>query len=117
VYRTIFMGWETREAWARRQDQAGRASGSLRAVLRLGIDSGGTFTDVVAFDEGSGQRWTTKVASTPADPSIAFMDGVGKIARHAGFDLAEVVSVSHGTTVATNALLAQDGALPGLHLC
>jgi N-methylhydantoinase A len=86
------------------------------ARFRLALDTGGTFTDVVAFDEDSGAVHTTKTPSTPRDPSVGFMDGVRKIARQAGFGLDAVSSVSHGTTVATNALLSEEGSFPGLGL-
>jgi N-methylhydantoinase A len=84
--------------------------------FRLALDTGGTFTDVVAFDERSGDVHTTKTPTTPGDPSIGFMAGVHKIAQQAGFGLADVSSVSHGTTVATNALLSEEGSFPGLGL-
>src|SRR5947208_1322492 len=86
--------------------------------FRLALDTGGTFTDVVAFDEETGRVHTTKTPTTPADPSVGFMAGVHKIARQAGFGLnqAEISGVSHGTTVATNALLAEEGSFPGLGL-
>jgi len=85
-------------------------------VLRLGIDTGGTFTDIVAFDVERGEQWTTKVPSTPANPALGFMDGIHTIAQQAGFSAAEIASVSHGTTVATNALLSEEGSFPGLGL-
>jgi N-methylhydantoinase A len=83
---------------------------------RLALDTGGTFTDVVAFDEQTGAVHTTKTPSTPSDPSRGFLDGVHKIAGRAGFALADVSGVAHGTTVATNALLSEEGSLPGLGL-
>src|SRR6266851_6887304 len=86
------------------------------APYRLALDTGGTFTDVVAFDEDTGAVHSTKTPSTPADPSEGFMVGVRKIAERAGFALADVAGVSHGTTVATNALLSEEGSLPGLGL-
>jgi N-methylhydantoinase A len=73
--------------------------------LRIGIDTGGTFTDVVAFDETSGALVTTKTPSTPADPADGFLDGVHKVLDLMGADGADVTAVSHGTTVATNQLL------------
>ena len=84
----------------------------LMARYRLALDTGGTFTDVVAFDEDSGAVHTTKTPTTPKDPSIGFLAGVDKIARQAGFSLSsdEIVGVSHGTTVATNALLSEPGS-------
>ncbi|MGH7264888.1 MAG: hydantoinase/oxoprolinase N-terminal domain-containing protein, partial [Candidatus Rokuibacteriota bacterium] len=75
--------------------------------LRIGIDTGGTFTDVVAVDEATGQVFTTKTPSTPADPSVAVLDGLRKVLRLAAADTAAVTAVCHGTTVATNAILEE----------
>ncbi|MEV4002873.1 hydantoinase/oxoprolinase family protein [Actinomadura sp. NPDC049753] len=72
--------------------------------LRIGIDTGGTFTDVVALD-GDGALVTTKTPSTPADPAEGFADGVAKILRLTGAEPADVAALTHGTTVATNRLL------------
>ncbi|WP_248963888.1 hydantoinase/oxoprolinase family protein [Sphaerisporangium perillae] len=74
----------------------------MRSV-RIGVDTGGTFTDVVAVDEQTGEITTTKTPSTPGDPADGFMNGVHKIL--AGRDLSEVAGIVHGTTVATNQLL------------
>ena len=76
--------------------------------VRIGIDTGGTFTDVVAFDESAGSLVTTKTASTPTDPSNAFVTGIAKVLDAMSTTGTEVTSVSHGTTVATNALLQED---------
>jgi N-methylhydantoinase A len=82
--------------------------------IRIGIDTGGTFTDVVAFDEGTGRIVTTKTPSTPDDPADGFMTGVAKvldqlgpaaIAPGAAGTATAIAAVSHGTTVATNQLL------------
>jgi N-methylhydantoinase A len=73
--------------------------------IRIGIDTGGTFTDVVAFDERTGVLTTTKTPSTPADPAAGFLNGVHKMLGLLGASGADVTSVSHGTTVATNQLL------------
>jgi N-methylhydantoinase A len=73
--------------------------------LRIGIDTGGTFTDVVAFDELDGTVTTTKTPSTPSDPSVGFLAGVEKVLAMLGRGGDEVAAVCHGTTVATNALL------------
>ncbi|QKW35267.1 hydantoinase/oxoprolinase family protein [Actinomadura sp. NAK00032] len=72
--------------------------------LRIGIDTGGTFTDVVALDEGGGLT-TTKTPSTPADPAEGFAAGVAKVLRLLGAGPEDVAALSHGTTVATNRLL------------
>src|SRR3977135_189870 len=85
-------------------------------MLRLALDTGGTFTAVVALDQARGAVHTPKTPTTPLDPSIGFMAGIHKIARQAAFSLDQVSSVSHGTTVATNALLSEEGSFPGLGL-
>ena len=73
--------------------------------VRIGIDTGGTFTDVVAVDEDSGQIATTKTPSTPHDPAEGFLSGVRKVLDLMGLSGDAVTAVSHGTTVATNQLL------------
>src|SRR5215203_175042 len=73
--------------------------------VRIGIDTGGTFTDVVAVDEETGQTTTTKTPSTPADPAEGFLNGVRKVLALMDLDGSAVTAVSHGTTVATNQLL------------
>jgi N-methylhydantoinase A len=77
--------------------------------IRIGIDTGGTFTDVVAFDEETGRVVTTKTPSTPQDPADGFMAGITKVLDRLGLTpeqgAAALTSVSHGTTVATNQLL------------
>jgi N-methylhydantoinase A len=81
------------------------AGSNGRRRIRIGIDTGGTFTDVVAFDEDTGETVTTKTPSTPADPAQGFLAGVHKVLGRIGAGGADVVAVSHGTTVATNQLL------------
>ncbi|MGY1747561.1 hydantoinase/oxoprolinase family protein [Blastococcus sp. SYSU D00695] len=73
--------------------------------VRIGIDTGGTFTDVVAVDEETGRTTTTKTPSTPADPAEGFLAGVRKVLDLMGLTGEAVTAVSHGTTVATNQLL------------
>ena len=73
--------------------------------IRIGIDTGGTFTDVVALDEESGELVTTKTPSTPANPADGFLAGVQKVLAALGADGDAIGAVSHGTTVATNQLL------------
>ena len=77
--------------------------------IRIGIDTGGTFTDVVAFDESTGRLVSTKTASTPADPAVGFLTAIHKVLGQLGLDPQEhgsaLAAVSHGTTVATNQLL------------
>lgn len=86
-------------------------------MLRIGIDVGGTFTDLVAVDE-TGISTLAKSASTPQDPSIGVMDGLARLAEALRLDLpglfARTERIVHGTTVATNALLEHKGAKVGL---
>ena len=86
-------------------------------MLRVGIDVGGTFTDLVAVDE-SGRVTLAKSASTPADPSIGVLDGIGLLAQELSLGpaalLARTEVIVHGTTVATNALLERKGATVGM---
>ena len=73
--------------------------------IRIGIDTGGTFTDVVAFDEDTGELVTTKTPSTPGNPADGFLAGIDKVLGLLGATGADIDAVSHGTTVATNQLL------------
>lgn len=73
--------------------------------IRIGIDTGGTFTDVVAFDESTGTTVTTKTPSTPADPAEGFLAGIAKVLETLGLGAEVLSAISHGTTVATNQLL------------
>ena len=76
--------------------------------IRIGIDTGGTFTDVVAFDEDSGELVSTKTPSTPGDPAEGFLAGVEKVLGLLDLPTDQgdaIAAVSHGTTVATNQLL------------
>src|SRR5450631_2073178 len=81
------------------------SSRSAAARLRIGIDTGGTFTDIVSVDIVSGATQVTKVASTPANPAIGLLRGVNEILQTSGATTDHVAGLAHGTTVATNALL------------
>ena len=83
-------------------------------TYRLGVDVGGTFTDVLLVEEGSGATWRAKTASTPADQAVGVLRGVQQACAEAGISLSEVDAVLHGTTVATNAILEGKGATVGL---
>jgi N-methylhydantoinase A len=82
-------------------------------MLAIGIDVGGTFTDLVAIDS-AGRTVFAKSPSTPSDQSIGVMAGLEELARRLGFSTAEMLArterLVHGTTVATNALLERRGA-------
>ncbi len=79
----------------------------------VGVDAGGTFTDLIAVDPASGETRFAKVASVPSDPSQAVMNALEAVFRQ-GIDPGEVKFFAHGTTVATNALLEGKGAVTGL---
>lgn len=83
-------------------------------TYRLGVDVGGTFTDVLLVQEATGATWRAKTASTPADQAVGVLGGIGQVCSAAGIALSEVSEVLHGTTVATNAILEGKGATVGL---
>src|SRR5205085_1294900 len=86
-------------------------------MYRIGVDVGGTFTDLVAIDEG-GLTTLAKIPSTPEDPSLGVLEGLSQLAGRFGVDRAALLRdterIVHGTTVATNALLEHKGARLGL---
>jgi len=81
---------------------------------RLGVDVGGTFTDLLLINEETGETHTAKVPSTPEDSSIGVLNGIARICDESGIDPRAVNRVMHGTTVATNAVLTGRGARVGL---
>ncbi|TQS44678.1 hydantoinase/oxoprolinase family protein [Cryptosporangium phraense] len=81
---------------------------------RLGVDVGGTFTDVLLIDEDSGESYRAKTPSTPSDQSVGVLNGIDKVCAAAGTSIDEISQVLHGTTVATNAILEGKGATVGL---
>jgi len=83
-------------------------------TFRLGVDVGGTFTDLLLVDESSGRTYMAKVPSTPEDSSIGVLNGIDRICDESDIDTGEVSQVLHGTTVATNAVLTRKGAKVGL---
>jgi N-methylhydantoinase A len=86
----------------------------MSAGYRLGVDVGGTFTDLLLIDERGGSTYSAKVPSTPADQSIGVLYGLKRICEAAGVNPAQIGHVMHGTTVATNTVLTSSGALVGL---
>jgi N-methylhydantoinase A len=86
----------------------------VSAGYRLGVDVGGTFTDLLLLDEKKSRTFTAKVPSTPGDSSIGVLTGIDKICREAGIDPLDIGEVMHGTTVATNTVLTSAGAKVGL---
>jgi len=83
-------------------------------VLFVGIDIGGTFTDLALYDSEREELHVHKVHSTPDDPGRALVEGVSELCDRAGVGLDDVDGVLHGTTVATNAVLEHRGAPTGL---
>ncbi|MEV8515194.1 hydantoinase/oxoprolinase family protein [Dactylosporangium sp. NPDC051484] len=82
--------------------------------LAIGVDVGGTFTDVTIADLASGQSWSCKTATTPHNPSQGFLAAVDQALALAGAQPGEVARIVHGTTTATNAILEAQGAPTGL---
>ncbi len=81
---------------------------------RLGVDVGGTFTDLLLVNEKNGQSWSAKVPSTPADQSIGVLNGLARVCERAGIGPGQIGHVMHGTTIATNTVLTGTGARCGL---
>ena len=79
-------------------------------MIRIGIDTGGTFTDLVAFDPDGGRLAFHKVVSTPDDPARGIVQGVRAIVERVDAHPEQVELLIHGTTVATNAVLQRAGA-------
>ena len=75
----------------------------------IGVDVGGTFTDFFAFDDTTDRIVLHKVPSTPANPALAVISGLREFSARHGIDLATITRLSHGTTVATNALIQRRG--------
>ncbi len=86
-------------------------SASLNTIV--GVDIGGTFTDIVVWHPDHGLT-TRKVLSTPADYSLAIINGLTSIAKECGFALSSIREVAHGTTLGTNAMLERKGATTAL---
>ena len=84
------------------------------ASYRLGVDVGGTYTDLLLIDESNGDTFRAKVHSTPADSSIGVFNGIEQVCAAAGVDPTSIGQIMHGTTVATNAVLEGKGAKIGL---
>ena len=81
---------------------------------RLGVDVGGTFTDLLLLDDATGGFWRHKTPSTPHDSSEGILNGVNALCAEAGLSPSDIAVFLHGTTVATNAVLEGKGARVGL---
>ncbi len=83
-------------------------------MYKIGVDVGGTFTDVLLVDTQNSKFFTAKVPSTPHDSSEGVLNGIRKACSIAGADLSQIEAITHGTTVATNSILTGRGARVGL---
>ena len=97
----------------RRTDQNSLASAGIGKPIRIAVDIGGTFTDIVLVSE-DGILHEHKVSTTPADPSVAVIEGIAQLLKERSIAAAAVVEILHGTTVASNTILQRSGAATGL---
>ena len=81
---------------------------------RIGVDIGGTFTDLVMLDTGTGRLYNDKVLTTPRDPSVGVLEGIGRILAANGVSASEVEHVIHGTTLVANAVIERRGSTVAL---
>ena len=93
---------------------AKRRQSTPTVALRVGIDVGGTFTDLFLHDDRTGAFWLAKTPSTPADQSVGVLEGTRQVCDGAGIAPETLDTILHGTTVATNAVLEGKGARVGL---
>ncbi len=122
VYERRLADFEARLATIERERSGASTTQSSTAAAprrsssgyRLGVDVGGTFTDLLLLDEKRSRVFTAKVPSTPNNSSIGVLNGIEKICREAGIDPTDIDDVMHGTTVATNTVLTKSGARVGL---
>ncbi|MCP3761351.1 hydantoinase/oxoprolinase family protein [Domibacillus sp. A3M-37] len=80
----------------------------------VGVDVGGTFTDIMYTDTEERKTWINKVPTTLEDPSIGVVDGISELCEKEGIDKRFIHHVFHGTTIATNSILEYDGAKTGM---
>lgn len=83
-------------------------------TYRIGIDIGGTFTDFAMVDDRNGDLVFEKLLTTPADPSIAVLDGLKRLIASTSIDIASVTDIVHGSTLVTNAVIERKGAPTGM---
>jgi N-methylhydantoinase A len=85
-----------------------------KPMLMIGVDVGGTFTDIIFTDTESGETHTHKTPTTADDPSRGVINGIRELCRRNSVPAADIDHVLHGTTIATNAVLEHDGAVTGM---
>src|SRR5215470_10302785 len=86
----------------------------MKTTYRVGLDIGGTFTDFVLYDGGWRRIALYKCLTTPEDPSVAALAGLGELAGEAGIAIGDIDEIIHGTTLVTNAIIERRGAAVGL---
>ena len=91
-----------------------RRQGLNETGMRIGIDVGGTFTDVVLVDDATGQIHYAKTSTTPGNLADGVLADIGKALGIAGKSIEDLAYVVHGTTIGTNALIERTGAKTGL---
>src|SRR4249920_2038199 len=95
-------------------DTPARPSHEGHSIAKLGVDVGGTFTDLALWDAGQRRLTVFKLPSVPRDPSEGILAGIRGITERDGVAVSALSFVAHGTTVATNALLERRGARTAL---
>jgi N-methylhydantoinase A/oxoprolinase/acetone carboxylase beta subunit len=85
-----------------------------RPRIAIGVDIGGTFTDIVLIEDGTGRAFSAKILTTPEHPAAAVLDGVEAVLAQAGSGHAATRTIVHGTTLATNAIIERKGARTAL---
>jgi N-methylhydantoinase A len=85
------------------------ARGNVAGIKVVGVDVGGTSTDIFVVDQTTSESFVYKIASTPENPAIAIVEGLQKLIDSAKLKVDEIARFAHGTTVATNALLQRKG--------
>src|SRR3954469_2593144 len=83
-------------------------------MRRLGVDVGGTFTDLIFVDDESGKIEIHKLPTTPEDPSLGTVEGIERLTARVGVTAADLDQVFHGTTIATNIVIEHNGAKVGM---
>ncbi len=82
-------------------------------MKRIGVDVGGTFTDLIYVDDETGSVLVHKLPTTPDDPSQGTVQGIRELTAEAGEDAGSLDQVFHGTTIATNIVIEHNGARSG----
>ena len=109
LHLSVYTVFSNRKSWFNHS----KTQGSIH-VKRIGVDVGGTFTDLILVDEEAGKITVDKVPSTPDDPARGVVEGITRLCAKAGVELSEIDNLLHGTTVATNIALTHQGAEVGM---